>query len=117
MEMVTISNPLPDGKGSNFKGQRAILLRKNKDTVVVKGLTGTYGAECIFDISEVTFDKGTMYFKDEGDYFTYKLIKGTNDLADPNEMYEYGTLETCIATTKKHARELAKRRNLTAVFG
>jgi len=36
------------------------------------------------------------YLKDEGDFFTVKFIKGTdNQLAEPMKMYEYGSLEEC----------------------
>lgn len=59
--------------------------------------------------------KPTMYFKDEGDYYTYKLTKD-GKVTDPNEMYEYGTLKTFVAPTRKRAMELAKAHGWKAVF-
>lgn len=115
MEMVTISNPLPDRKGTNFRGKRAIVVRKHKDTVVVKGLEGTYGAECIFNNDEVTFDEPTMVFKDEGGYYTYKLTADGKP-ADSNEMYEFGSLQTLAAKTRKEAKQIAKGFGFKADF-
>lgn len=56
-----------------------------------------------------------MYFKDEGDYLTYKLTK-EGKLTDPNGMYEFGTLQTLVATGRKHARSIAKSFDAKPLF-
>lgn len=53
MKEVIISNPLyPEGQ--LWRGKKATLVCEKKDIVVVTGLSGTYGKECIFFKEEVT---------------------------------------------------------------
>jgi len=59
---------------------------------------------------------GTMYFKDEGGYYAYKLTKDGQPI-DPNGMYEYGTLQELSCTSQRMAKLIAKGHGLTAVFG
>lgn len=56
-----------------------------------------------------------IYFKDEGDYLTYKLTKD-GKLTDPNKTYEFGTLQTLVATGRKHARTIAKSFQAKPIF-
>jgi len=59
--------------------------------------------------------KRTMSFKDEGGFYTSKLTKDGNPI-DGNKMYEFGSLVTVTAYSKKEARELAKSKGFNAVF-
>lgn len=65
---------------------------------------------------DVKLPVSTMYFKDEGGYYTYKLTKD-GKVTDPNEMYEFGSLQTLSCQSQRMAKLIAKGRGLTAVFG
>lgn len=58
---------------------------------------------------------GTMYWKDEGSYFTSKLTKDDQPI-DPKKLYEYGSLKELAATNKKWARKISKGYGFKAVF-
>jgi hypothetical protein len=53
MKQVIISKPYPNRKGRNFNGAKGTLVRQVGNTVIVKGLPGTFGVECIFYFDEV----------------------------------------------------------------
>jgi hypothetical protein len=66
-------------------------------------------------------EKRTMYFKDEGGYYITKLTKD-NQPANPNTMYEYGSLTEVPIPNRKLAKQYAKQFNTvnveyTAIFG
>lgn len=61
-------------------------------------------------------DKPTMYFKDEGGYYVTKLTPD-NQPADPNKMYEWGTLTEVPVPNKKTAKQYAKQFGREAIFG
>lgn len=58
----------------------------------------------------------TMYFKDEGGFYITKLT-ANNEPAEPNKMYEFGTLTEVPIPNKKVAKQYAKQFGRIAVFG
>ncbi len=87
--------------------------------LIIHGLTDdqllTFGMEYGMPKPLPTIDS-TMYFKDEGGYYAYKLT-ATGDPIEPNKMYEYGTLQELTCTSQRMARLIAKGHNKVAVFG
>jgi len=60
--------------------------------------------------------KSPMFFKDEGGYYVTKLT-ASNEPADPNKMYEFGTLTEVPVPNKRTAIQYAKQFGRTAIFG
>jgi hypothetical protein len=67
-------------------------------------------------VSKDALSNPTMYFKDEGSFWLTKVQKDGTP-ADPNKMYEFGTLLSLTVSSKKEAQKIAKSNGYVAVFG
>jgi len=87
--------------------------------LIIHGLTDDqllrYGMEYGVPKELPTIER-TMYFKEEGGYYSYKLTEKGEPI-QPNKFYEYGTLQELTCTSQRMARLIAKGHNKVAVFG